>query len=185
MVDPKKVSACLITKDAIYPPEVLAHTASFGFGEILIKTNCPNSAGKDELFKKAKYDLIYYSDDDAICPIKEILEQAEPDIITCAMKPGHITAYAPLRIACFGWGSIIPKKAIEELYLYRAVYGEDDLYKREYDRILTFFNYPQKRLDLPIHDLPSAFAPDRYSTQPGHYNNIPLMEQRCKNLIQK
>lgn len=183
MIDLSKVSCCLITKDPIYPKEILDHLSQFPFGEILIRTNCPNSAGKDELFKKAKYDLIYYQDDDCICPVNELTEQGESDIITCAMKPGHIEAYKNLRIACFGWGSFIPKEALYKMQTYMAVHGEDDLYLREYDRILTFFNFPQKRLDLPIYDLPSAYSSDRYSNQPNHYTNITLMEERCKQLI--
>lgn len=184
-VDITKVSCCLITKDSVYPPEILDHLLKYPFGEILIRTHCPNSAGKDELFKKAKYDLIYYQDDDAICPVSEIIEQAEPNIITCAMKPGHLEAYKNIRIACFGWGSIIPRSTLDKMPLYIEEYGIDDLYLREYDRILTSLNFPQKRIDAPIVDLPSAYAVDRYSTQEGHYNNIPLMEKRCDKLVAK
>ncbi len=183
MVNLNNVSCCLITKDPFYPKAILDHLSQFPFGEILILTNSPNSAAKDQLFKKAKYDHIYYQDDDAVCPINELVQEADRDIITCAMKPGHIQSYSRLRIACFGWGSIIPKKAVDQMHIYIDKYGEDELYKREYDRILTFFNFPQKRLDLPIYDLPSAYAQDRYSNQPHHYTNIPMMEQRCKELL--
>lgn len=179
MIDLNKVSCCLITKDPVYPKAILDHLSQFPFGEILILTHSPNSAAKDQLFKKAKYDHIYYQDDDAICPVSEIAAQAESHLITCAMKPGHIKGYSQLRIACFGWGSIIPKKSVEGLKAYLDKYGEDDLYKREYDRILTFFNFPQNRIDLPIYDLPSAYASDRYSSQSHHYTNIPMMEKRC------
>ena len=185
MIDLSKVSACLISKDPIYPKQVLDHLMQFPFGEIIILTNSPNSAAKEELFRKAKYDHIYYQDDDAICPVNDVVAQAEPDIITCAMKTLHINNYGKSRIALIGWGSIIPKKAIDEMVKYTDVFGTGDLYKREYDRILTFLNFPQKRLDLPIYDLPSAFTQDRYSLQPEHYTNIPKIEGMCLTLLNK
>jgi hypothetical protein len=100
------------------------------------------------------------------------------------MKPSHLASYAKSRIALLGWGSIFPKRTIQVLEQYRAVYGEDHVYKRETERIMTWLAYPQTRLDLPIEDLPSAWAPDRLSMQPGHYDYIPLVEQRCAALVE-
>lgn len=185
MIDPRGVSACLITKDLMYPAQILGHVSSIPFGEILILTGCDSPHRKQELFEKAKYDQIYYQDDDCIAPITAVLDQAVPGIITCAMKTGHISAYRHSRIALIGWGSVFPQKAIMELSHYRDEYGEDDIYQRETERIMTWFNYPQLRLDLPITDLPSAMAPDRLSMQPGHYNYIPVVEARCRSIAGK
>jgi hypothetical protein len=101
------------------------------------------------------------------------------------MKAQHLRAYACSRIALIGWGSIFPKSAIKVLDLYRAEHGEDFLYKRETERIMTWFNFPQNRLELPITDLPSAMAPDRLSMQPGHYDYIPMVEARCLAIERK
>lgn len=185
MIDPKTVSACFITKDAVYPGTILTHVQHFGFGEYLILTNCDSPHRKQELFEKAKFDHIYYQDDDCIGPIDELLSAAELGRITCAMKSGHIHAYAHSRIALLGWGSIFPKSAIRVLDYYRTQYGEDDVYRRETERIMTWFNYPQVRLDLPIIDLPSASAPDRLSNQPGHREFIPIVEERCAAIARK
>ncbi len=105
-----------------------------------------------------------------------------PDRITCAMKLHHLDSYKNTRIALLGWGSIFPKSTIKVLDEYRKVYGEDHLFQRESERIMTWLAYPQQRLELPIIDLPSAFAPDRLSMQPGHYDYIPIVEQRCTDL---
>ena len=183
MIDLRNVSACLITKDPTYPREILIEMSRHPFGEILILTNCDSPHRKHELFAKAKYDLIYYQDDDAICPIEQIAKFAEPDLITCAMKEFHISKYAASRIALIGWGSIFHKKILESLKKYTDVWGEDEVFKRETERILTYFNYPQRRLNLPIIDLPSAFSPDRLSMQPGHYDYIPIVERRCSELL--
>ena len=64
-----------------------------------------------------------------------------------------------------------------------SMYGEDALYKRESERIMTWLAFPQqRRMDLPIVDLPSAFAADRLSMQPDHYSYIPIVEERCRGL---
>jgi hypothetical protein len=185
MIDLRQVSCCLITKDLTYPREILDHLLSFAFGEVMILAGCDSPHRKQELFAKAKYDYIYYQDDDCIAPVLQLVELSKPNIINCAMKPGHLQAYARSRIALLGWGSIFPKSVIRVLDQYRGVHGEDFLYKRETERIMTWFSYPQNRLELPIQDLPSAMASDRLSMQPNHYDYIPMVEQRCAAIEQK
>jgi len=181
----KNITVCLITKDDVYPSIILNSVFKFPFGEVLIRTHCDSPHRKQELFEKAKNDLIYYQDDDCIAPIEQLLEQSDPTKINCAMKPSHLMQYAQSKIALLGWGSIFPKSVIKVLDKYRAEYGEDDLYKRETERIMTWLSYPQNRMELPIIDLPSAMAPDRLSMQPGHYDFIPIVEERCLNIATK
>ena len=181
-LDPRHVSACFITKEAVYPPAIVDRVMAVGFGECQFLTNCPSPHLKQRLFEKAAHDYIYYQDDDCLAPIDALLTSAVPDRITCAMKPFHLQRYAHSRIALLGWGSIIPKRLLSVLDCYREVYGEDHVFQRESERILTWFAWPQNRLELPIEDLPSAWAPDRLSMQPGHYDYIPLVEHRCSQL---
>jgi len=185
MIRPNAISACFNTKDPIYPPEIMGGVLQIPFGEILIRTHSDSPHRKQELFRVAKHQWIYYQDDDCIAPIKQLLERAEPDKLTCAMKPGHLTAYARTPIALIGWGGIFPKRFIEVLDLYRTRYGEDFLYKRETERIMTYLLGVEKqvRLDLPIVDLPSAWAADRLWRQPGHNDYIPQVEQRCQEIL--
>ncbi len=185
MLDPRHVSAIFITKDQVYPPEIVEHVMRIGFGELLFLTRCDSPHLKQRLFEKAQHDYLYYQDDDCLAPIPQLLEQCQPGVITCAMKPGHLRAYADKRIALLGWGSIFPKSTIKVLDPYRDVWGEDALFRRESERIMTSLAYPQQRLDLPIVDLPSAMAPDRLSMQPGHYDFIPMVEARCAELLEQ
>lgn len=178
------VSACFITKDAQYPQSIVERVMSVGFGEYLFLTNCSSPHKKQELFAKAKYDYIYYQDDDCHAPIHQLLDEAVPSRITCAMKPSHIESYRNSRIALLGWGSLFPKRTIDVLDQYRKVYGEDHIYRRESERIMTWLCYPQLRLPLPIEDLPSAWAPDRLSMQPDHYSYIPIVEERCAAIVE-
>jgi hypothetical protein len=184
MINLKNVSACLITKDPIYPKVILDQLLQFPFGEILILTNSDSPNRKHDLFKKATYDYIYYQDDDAICPIGDVAKSAETDVITVAMKPSHFEAHKDNRATMgLGWGSIFPKKLLESLKKYTDKYGEDEVYDRETERIFTYLNFPQNRIVLPIIDLPSAYAPDRLWRQPHHVPFKELAESRCATLL--
>lgn len=183
MIDPSKVSCCVVTKDSVYPPEVLSHISKFPFGEILILTHSDSPSRKHDLFAKAKFDILYAQDDDAITPIQELIELADPSEITLAQKPGHQEAYKDLKYAVgFGWGCFFPKRILPSLKSYTDVYGEDEVYRRETERILMCLNYPQKRLVLPIQDLPSAYAPDRLWRQPKHMDFARIAGERCEAL---
>lgn len=183
MIDLSQVSACLITKDPIYPREILNYLSYFSFGEILILTRCDSPFRKYELFNKAKFDTLYYQDDDAICDIRRLEQLSEPTMINVGMKPGHFESYKNLRMTMgLGWGSFFHKSVLEVLKKYTDRYGEDELFKRDTEKILTQLSFPQNRIILQITDLPTAMAPDRLSMQPRHYENMSLIEERCKVL---
>lgn len=184
MIDLSQVSCCLNTKDATYPIEILTHLQQFPFAEILIRTHSDSPYRKYEMFEKASSEFIYYQDDDAICPVDMIAQLAQPDIITLAMKEGHYNAHQYNRATMgLGWGAIFPKAMIHSLLQYTDVYGEDDVYKRETERILTCLNYPQNRLILPIYDLPSATDGTRLWQQPKHVEYKQIAEERCAKLV--
>lgn len=181
-----KISCCLITKDPKYPREILENLLTFEFGEVLILTHSDSPFRKHELFAKAKFNTIYYQDDDAICPVQELLEAYEPGKINVAMKEGHFNAHANNRATMgLGWGAIFPKELLGSLKLYTDIYGEDDVFKRETERIFTYLNYPQNRHILPITDLPSAWGDDRLWRQPEHGQFKALAEERCNKIINK
>lgn len=184
MINLAETSCCLITKDPLYPQEIIRQISSFPFGEILIFTNSDSPFRKYELFDKAKYDYIYYQDDDAICPIKYLVDLSEQDKINVVMKQSHFDAYANTRMTMgLGWGGLFAKYKLRSLKKYIYKYGRDELFKRETERILTYLNYPQNRLVLPVEDLPSAYAADRLWRQPIHQRNIALVEERCSKLV--
>ena len=183
-IDLHKVSCCLNTKESFYPQVILDEIAKFPFGEVLINTDSNSPHRKQEVFSQAKFEYIYYQDDDCIAPIKELVELSEPNIINVAMKPGHFEGYKNKRMTQgLGWGAIFPKALLKSLDKYIDKYGEDELYRREDTRIFTYLNYPQNRLVLPITDLPSATAPDRLWRQPKHYDYISIVEERCRLLL--
>lgn len=183
-IDVSKVSLCLNTKESVYPKEVLDSVTKYPWGEILIKTGSDSPYAKYDLFNKAKYDLLAYQDDDAICPWEEIIKQSKPDMINLAISQNHAEAYKDRRMSMgFGWGSIFPKSILKNLEKYTKIYGEDELFKRDTEKILTHLVYPQNRLILTIHSLPRAMNKDRLSFQPEHYDNMRIIEEKCRDLI--
>lgn len=184
MIDPSKVSLCLITKEEKYPQEILDNISQFPWGEILILTHSDSPYRKYELFSKAKYETLAYQDDDAICPWTNILEHSQPDIINVAMKVGHFHAHKEnFATMGLGWGAIFPKSLLSSLKQYTDIYGEDEVFKRETERILTYLNYPQNRMVLPIQDLPSAYNMDRLWRQPEHNQFKSIAEDRCQKIL--
>lgn len=183
-IDLSKVSCCLITKEAVYPKVIEDEIMKHNWGEVLVLVNSDSPYNKHRLFAAAKNKLIYYQDDDAICPTKELSENCNPDMINVVMKPEHYEAYKDTRMTMgLGWGSIFPKSLLQSLIKYANVYGYDDIYKRETERIFTYLNYPQNRLSLEVKDLPSAYAEDRLWRQPEHNKNIEIVEERCSKLV--
>lgn len=179
-----EITACLITRDATYPHQVLESVMQYPFGEIIVLTNCDSPFRKYELFEKAKFDMIYYQDDDAIIPINELLEKAEEGIINLGIKPGHFDLYKDRRLTMgMGWGSIFDRKILQTLRKYTDKYGFDDVFKREAERILTYLNYPQNRVILPVIDTPAANDQNRLWRQSHHHEYVRKVEERCKELI--
>lgn len=179
-----QISACLITRDATYPHQVLESVVQYPFGEILILTNSDSPYRKYELIAKAKFDMIYYQDDDAIVPINELLEKSNPEMLNVAMKPGHFDVYKDRRLTMgMGHGAIFNRKILKSLKKYTDKYGEDDVFKREAERILTYLNYPQNRIILPIIDTAASADLNRLWRQPHHHEYVRIVEERCSKLI--
>ncbi len=136
------------------------------------------------MFQKASSEYIYYQDDDALCSPGTLAELSEPGIINVVMKQGHFDAHVHNRATMgLGWGAIFPKNMLHSLAFYTDKYGEDDVFKRETERIFTYLNFPQNRLVLPVLDLPSATDGTRLWQQPEHQQFKQIAEERCKMLI--
>jgi hypothetical protein len=128
--------------------------------------------------------MLYYQDDDAIVPTEELLQKSKPDMINVGMKQSHFDSYSSWRMTMgLGWGSFFNKSFLASLKKYTDIYGEDPVFKRDTEKLLTHLNFPQNRVVLPIRDLPTAMAPDRISFQPGHYDNMNIIVERCAKLI--
>jgi len=169
----EETAAVLITKDKTYPSTVLDHVRSFPFGLIFIATQCdgPGDRYIQMCYNVSDYhNYMYFQDDDAICPIRSLMEQATPGVLTCAMKPRSLEEYKDTKACLVGWGAVADSQMVLKFLGGNWImeFGSD-VFCREADRIFTYVNYPQRRLDLPIIDLPYATSKDRLSMQPNHH----------------
>ena len=174
------VSAILITKEKNYPERVLKHVESFGFGEILIYTECDGIYWRYlhvPLFKD-----VYVQDDDCIPHIDKIFEEYDGEVLTCGMTPHHNAFYADSKICLIGHGAFFPRKLIAVIEKYKQIFGMDNDYFIETDRIFTFFNFPQKRLSLSVIHLPSSYNNDRLSMRKDHFINLYKIEKKLNEL---
>jgi hypothetical protein len=183
-IDLSKVSCCLITKEDKYPKAIINEICKFNFGEILILTHSDSPFRKYELFKKAKNDLIYYQDDDCIAPIQDLANNYKEDMLNISMDRPKLEQYKDLRMTMgFGWGAIFNRNVLRELKKYTDIYGEDEIFKRDTEKILTQLVYPQNRIESYHQDLPTAMALDRLWQEPIHWSNMKIIEERCAPLL--
>lgn len=185
-VDWSKVSCCLNTKEAVYPWPILHELSKVGFGEILINTHSDSPYKKFEMINKAKFELIYYQDDDALCPVGLLDKYYEPGKINVLMKPSHIEQYKNRRMTMgLGWGCLLEKRFFDELLRYQKVYGTDDVFRRDTEKLLTEIVGPEKqnRIEANVIDLSNAMAPGRLSMQAHHYSNMDIITERVKAIL--
>jgi hypothetical protein len=184
-IDLQQVSCCLNTKEHIYPPQILDHIAQFPFGEVLIRTDSDSPYRKYELLERAKFDMIYYQDDDAICAVDDLVKNYKEGMINILMDAPKIEQYKNYRMTMgLGWGSLFNREILMNLKRYTDIYGEDELFRRDTEKILTHLVYPQNRIVSSHQDLPTAMASDRLWRQPNHWTNMQLIIDRCRSLIQ-
>ncbi len=186
MVDFSDITACLITREPEFPADVLAPITSAGFKRILIYPNCPAMSGRDVILREADTSWMFTCDDDSVPALDILKEYANPDYaISTVMSPDHIRWYADKLACLFNWGALISKDALLKVDLYRQVYGQDFLYHREYDRILSYLNYPQHRIEARVTDLPRSAGPGRVSSDPRHFEYLAEAESRCRLLLNR
>jgi hypothetical protein len=171
-----EVSAILITREKEYPERVLKHVESFGFGEILIQTECDGIHWR--FAKEPKYKDVYVQDDDCIPQIDKLFEKYDGDLLTCGMTPHHIAFYSKSKICLIGHGAFFPWKRIGVIANFRSKYGMDNDYLIETDRIFTYLNFPQKRVELSVIELPSSIANDRLCMRKGHWTKLKQIEMK-------
>ncbi len=183
------VSACLITTENEYPSDILSVIEAAGFGEIVMETQCPSMAGRGRVLERAKFPLMFTCDDDSrpelellretLNSFDDIIKAMKFDGILTVMSAGHIEFYRNRRTCLFNWGALIPKACLAGVSRYTDHFGEDFIYHREYDRILSYFNYPQMRIAAKVHSYERSADHGRVSSDPKHFQYLDEVERRC------
>lgn len=159
-----KATAVLITTKTEYPQEVLDHLKD-DFDEVLICTESPNVYQRYVLASKARNDIIYVQDDDALLDHNELFKHYDGRL-TNAITEHHHNYYKDSGATLVGWGCFFPKKMLASFGKYVDKYGLDFHLYREADRIFTYLNQPHNTIIGPHEDLNQL---DRMSHEPRHY----------------
>lgn len=168
------ITAVLITKEKVYPPEILA-TIPEEY-EIIVETECPSILRRYELIEKAKGDIIYVQDDDCVIDVKE-LEEKYNGKLTNNMTQHHFNWYNGSGITLVGWGCFFPKEMVNfDRYLDK--YPIDKLFLREADRVFTYLNQPHNTFVSNIINLPTATLGDRMSSTGEHWETLSQIKER-------
>ena len=185
MIDPKQVTAVVVTTGEAPLGEVLASLSCFGATVIY-----DNSILEDHaVFSRYKAILdrvgvVYTQDDDCVLlnPV-EICRFYDPALVTCNMPPANRPRYQGQDgMALVGHGAIFHTALVQSAFnRYSNRFPHDALFERECDRVFTALN-PTKWVALPLRHLPAATAPTRLHQQGEHEEAFAAIRQRIRVL---
>ena len=171
-----QISACLVSREPI-DPQILKTLE--GFGEVIIGDGSRGPYGRFEAVKKAKFDIIYSQDDDCVVDIPALMSQWDGHFIS-NMKRNREAEY-PGQVTLTGWGCMFRKELIGVLDKYTSRWGFDPLFMRECDRVFPGLN-KHKNVFVDVENLPNAFAPNRLSCDPKHWDYLEQIKKRIYEL---
>lgn len=163
-----RITAVLITRDKEYPKEI----DTSWFDEVLIRTESPSVYERYLLAEKAKNNIIYVQDDDALFDYKQ-LWQFYNGQLTNGITREHQNMYRDSGVTLVGWGCYFPKAMIKNIDKYIEKYGVDAHLLREADRIFTYLNQPHNNVIMPHVD----FRPQKQGRMWNEANHWESMRQ--------
>jgi hypothetical protein len=143
------ITACLITWKRQYNiPKIVENLLRYPFiDEIIIRDNskCKNIINYGRYTTKTKNNIIYTQDDDCIVHnIQGIYDKfmEDPKRITYSGIDGYEekikdNIFGNKQMCMAGWGMMFDKSWVKVLDKYISVYGKDDCFYRETDRIFS------------------------------------------------
>lgn len=131
--------------------------------------------------KMAKFDTIYTQDDDCVVDnIPELIGAYKGSLVN-NVKDHHHKFYKELcdnKITLIGWGAIFDKKDIN-FDKYLSKYPNDDLFKRECDRIFT---WNLEKNEIITDKITEIERETKMSSDNSHYDDLKEIIKRLKTL---
>lgn len=188
MIDPKQVTAVVVTRGDVDLTEILKSLECFG--HTIVWDNSKRFQRQFDHQVYGRYgaiqalgeSVVYTQDDDCLLDNPAaICEHYEPGVVTCNMPPEYRRNYQyPEGIQLVGFGAIFDADLIKVL----ADFEHDELFMRECDRVFTAMN-STKLVDLPFKHLPAAHDASRLWKQPGHAQALADIRERIRAAKQK
>lgn len=181
MTEHPKISAVLITRKTEFP-EIIMERLLQGdfFDEVLVVAECPSVYHRYLAAKRAKNDIVYIQDDDALLN-HQVLFQSYNGQITNAIPKAFIEKYRDTGITLVGWGCFFNKSMLSCFDRYIEKYGVDQHLLREADRIFTYLNGPDfNTVTMPHEDL--FQNGDRMWNEEDHYKSMNEALEKVKAL---
>lgn len=168
MIDPRKVSAVLVTKGDVDLRAILNSIGEAGIEDVVIWNNAHRENlscyGRYAAISEAKNDWIFHQDDDLIAPVNDILSQVDPErdrwTIVANNRPDEEW---PLT----GIGVVFHRDLVDCFDAYTREHGDGPDFHRVSDVVFAYRN-AYRRIWVGYEDLPWQIAPDRMHLQPGH-----------------
>lgn len=181
-----KVSAVIVSR-LDHPIGEVVDSIAPHVEEIIIVRGHEGVWERWEAVARAKCEVVYVQDDDAIVDVAAILAAYEPGRVTCNMPESHRSDYLD-GIALVGWGCVFGweqfnSRGPEEFGLgfafqkFGQYFSIDNVFRRECDRVFTGLS-DLKLVDVPVRHLPQAHGRDRMSLDPRHGEYLTEIRRR-------
>lgn len=172
MIDPKQVSACLVTRGDVSLDEIVHAIRHAGIEDVCVWDNHRREVnmlcyGRYHVaLTEARNDYIFIQDDDLIPDIPALLAEYDQDADAGrAVCNNREDEWWRLN----GIGSVFHRDLIVPAFdKYIQEHGMDEDFYRVAD-IVFAYTIPYRRVVLPYHDLPWATDLNRMYHQEGHY----------------
>lgn len=129
---------------------------------------------------RAKNSTIFVQDDDClIVNLQEIYEAYDKKHVTLGMDKSRWPVYENQRSKMVGWGAFFEKSWVNRMRPYLDKHGKDDIYKRESDRIFTYFN-PTKMVLADVRNFSVALDSEAMCLQGEHEDAKEEAIKRCE-----
>jgi hypothetical protein len=172
-----KVSAVIVSR-LDHPIGEVVDSIAPHVEEIIIVRGHEGVWERWEAVARAKCDVIYTQDDDAIVDVPAVLAEWDPGKATCNMPEDHRRDY-PDGIALVGWGCVFERSGSWDwpFIQHQMRFATDPIFGRECDRVFTGLS-ELKLIDVPIRHLPHAHAADRMGMEKRHGDDLREIRRR-------
>lgn len=176
------VSAVLVTRGDVDLSPVLA---TLPFSDVVVYDNSQEDQdckvyGRYKAMERAKHDIIFTVDDDALTDPAEICKHYRVDTITANVPPDRRGFYSD-GVTLIGWGSVFHRGMASCFSRYLKRWPMDDLFLRECDRVFTGLNR-SRNIDVPFTHLPHAHGQDRMGAEAWHLRDLAEIRRRIYSL---